>query len=124
MEESQSIRAAPEEPIVITKVKRRRTEVFPLYKNELKQLARGYASPVLVLFGVFAGGAFGFGISWCTATFSDPKAEMKIMVGFYVSLAMTALTFALSVRDWYDARQIVGDIEKETVEIEVAEPRQ
>lgn len=93
--------------------------MFPLYKQELKQLARGYSSPVLALFGVFAGAVIGFGVSWATASFSDPRAEMKIAVGFYVSIAMTLITASLSIRDWYVARQIVKDIEKETIEVDV-----
>ena len=54
-------RITPGEPLIQTKVWRRRVEVYPLFKHELKQLAKGYSSPALALFGFFGGAAIAFG---------------------------------------------------------------
>lgn len=112
-----------QEPIITTKLRRRRFEVYPLLKQEIKQLANGYASPALALFGAFFGAAIAFGITWYTVPMPDVHLEMKIVTGFWVALGLSVLSAAKAVKDWIDARRILNDIEKETVEVVIQEDK-
>jgi hypothetical protein len=94
--------------------------MYPLLKQEIDRLMRGYGSPCLGLFGAFGGAFVSLLITDLTANIDEPAKRY-----FIDSTVMTGCAafvfFLLAVREWWEARRIVADLKKEIVEIEVVQ---
>src|SRR5271166_5381222 len=109
-------------PLVQTTMKRRRFEVYPLLKQELRQLAAGYSSPALALCGIFIGAAVGFVITDLTVTTLTPQMANRFADFTFLSVGLAAVSGVRAFFDWRKSCRIIADIEKETVEVDVIQP--
>jgi uncharacterized membrane protein YjfL (UPF0719 family) len=113
-----------EGPLVLTSVKRRRLEMYPLLKQEVDQLKGGYTSPALALLGIFLGAAIAFAVTVATVSLPAPM-DRKFTDFAYLSFGLAIICTVRCISDWIKANKIVSNIEKETVEISVIqEPKQ
>jgi hypothetical protein len=109
-----------DEPLVQTTLIRRKLKMQILLRQEVDRLVAGYSSPCLGLFGLFCGAFTSLIITDLTAGLTEPSKRYFVdsTVG---TGCLTVIFFALSAREWWNARKIVDDLENEKgVEIDVA----
>jgi hypothetical protein len=109
-----------EEPLVQTTVIRRKLKMLLLLKQEVDRLVAGYSSPCLGLFGLFFGAFTSLLITDLTAGIAEPTK--RYFVDSTIGTGCGTVVFGVfAVREWWNARKIVTDLENEKgVEVDVA----
>lgn len=103
-------------PLVLATVRKRRIEMYTLFKREVRELKSGYSSPALTLFGIFIGAGVAFSITSSTVNMTvDVGTRFALFT--YVSFGLAAISAVQAFRDWRKACHILDEVERETVEI-------
>jgi len=108
------------EPLVLTTMRRRRLEMYPLLKQELDQLKAGYTSPSLALLGIFLGAGLACFLTHISATLPATLDRWLIDVSL-ISAGLSIICAFRALVEWNNARKIVNSIQRETVEVNVLE---
>jgi hypothetical protein len=109
-----------EEPLVQTTVLRRRLKMLLLLKQEVNRLVAGYSSPCLGLLGLFFGAFLALLIADIAAGLVEPTKRYFVDATI-ITGAGTIVFLWFAGREWWNARKVVADLEKEKgLEFDVA----
>jgi hypothetical protein len=119
-EQERSIIRPGADPLVLTTMRRRKFEMYPLLKQEVDQLKAGYTSPAMALFGIFLGSGLAFALTRASTTL-PPLLDARFLDFAYLSFGLALICAVRAGIEWWKATQIVANIEKETVEVSIVQ---
>lgn len=121
MEEQAKSQIQPgDEPLVQTTVLRRKLKMLLLLKQEVDRLVAGYSSPCLGLFGLFFGAFVALLIADIVGGLGEPT-KRYFVDATVITGAFAVVFFWLAAREWWNARKVVADLEREKgLEFDVA----
>jgi hypothetical protein len=104
-------------PLIQTTVRRRRLEMWLITNQELRQLRGGYSSPALTFLGLCLGAFCSLSIAVCVGGLTD-TIKRYFVDAMQLSALLTLLFGWLAARDWCNARNIISELQRETVDID------